>query len=76
MPDETRIYYTKVAKELAHASVDKLRKTYLVNSAQSVEARVVEIINWVISHCIETYYDDSEEDSEFVHQATGKSVVH
>lgn len=72
MPDETRLYYTKVAKELAHASVDKLRKTYLVNSAQSVEARVVEIINWVISHCIETYYDDSEEDTEFVHQATGK----
>ncbi|KAJ9326994.1 hypothetical protein DTO027B3_2234 [Paecilomyces variotii] len=70
MSDESRMYYTKVGKELAHACVDKLRKTYLVNSSQSVEARVVEIIIWVISHCLETYYDDSEEDAEFVHQAT------
>ncbi|KAL1880253.1 hypothetical protein Plec18167_003656 [Paecilomyces lecythidis] len=73
--DESRMFYTKVGKELAQASVEKLRKTYLVNSSQSVEARVVEIIIWVISHCLETYFDDSEEDAEFVHQATAVTTA-
>lgn len=70
MGDDSRMYYTRISKELAQACVDKLRKTYLVTAGQNVEARVVETINMVISHCLGTYFDEeNEEDMEFIHQA-------
>lgn len=78
MSDESRMYYTGIAKELAQACVDKLRKTYLVTAGQNVDARVVETINMVISHCLGTYFDEeNEEDMEFIRQATGmRSHLH
>ena len=73
MADDYRLYYTRIAKELTQASVEKLRKTYLVTPGQNVEAKVVETVTAVINHCLETYYDDNEEDMEVIQQATGKS---
>ncbi|BDD63108.1 hypothetical protein MAP00_008050 [Monascus purpureus] len=67
--DEWQLHITEVAKDLAQACVDKLRRTYLSISEQSVEARAVDIINMVISHCLENYFGDSEEDQEFIRQA-------
>lgn len=73
LPDDFRYYCGRVAKDLAQACVDKLRKSYLVatNLHQHVDAKTVENINLVVSHCLETYYDESEEDMEFIQQAAG-----
>jgi ubiquitin carboxyl-terminal hydrolase 34 len=72
MGEEHRLYYSKLAKELTQACVDKLRKTYLITPGQNVEVKVVETINAVINHCLEMYYDENEDDLEFIQQATGK----
>ncbi|OJJ50521.1 hypothetical protein ASPZODRAFT_148016 [Penicilliopsis zonata CBS 506.65] len=59
-----------IARELARTCVDRLQKTYLVNPGQNIEARVVETINIVLTHCLDTYFDkESEEDQDFVRQA-------
>lgn len=73
LADDFRYYCGKIAKELAQACVDKLRKSYLVasNLHQHVDSKTVENINLVVSHCLETYYDESEEDMEFIQQASG-----
>ncbi|XHG03146.1 hypothetical protein AWENTII_006465 [Aspergillus wentii] len=63
------------AKELVHASVDKLRRTYLAVPGHNVEARVVETIKTVIDHCLVAYFGDSEEDQEFVRQAHAVSTA-
>ncbi|KAL1967875.1 hypothetical protein VTN77DRAFT_2564 [Rasamsonia byssochlamydoides] len=74
MSDECRLFYTKVAKDLTQASVERLRKTYLVTPGQNIEAKVVETINLVINHCLEMYYDEGdEEDAEFMQQAAAVS---
>lgn len=62
---------TEVARDLVDACVTRLRKIYLEGSRQDIESRVVEAINTVISHGLETYYDDSEGDQEFVRYARG-----
>lgn len=62
---------TESAKELAHACVERLKKSYLNGPGHNVEAKVVEAINMVISHCLDTYFDDSEEDQVFMRYAQG-----
>jgi ubiquitin carboxyl-terminal hydrolase 34 len=73
MTDECRLFYTKIAKGLTQASVERLRKTYLVSPGQNIETKVVETINLVINHCLEVYFDESDEDdADFMQQAAGK----
>lgn len=64
------LLHTEVARELVQACVDRLKRTY-VASGQNIEAKAVEAINTVISRGLETYYDDSDEDQEFVRHAHG-----
>ncbi|KAK6813470.1 hypothetical protein RU639_011204 [Aspergillus parasiticus] len=67
--DDWQSRHTQAAKELVHASISKLRRTYLSTPGSNVEAKVVETIKAVVEHCLVTYFDDSEQDEEFVHQA-------
>lgn len=60
----------EVAKELVRTCVDRLRRAYLV-PGQNVEARSVDAINTVINRGLETYYEDNDEDREFVRYANG-----
>ncbi|KAH8696007.1 putative ubiquitin hydrolase [Talaromyces proteolyticus] len=60
----------RVARELAEGCIDRLRKTYLVQPGQNVEAKVVDTITFVITHCLREYFDEGEpEDAEFMQQA-------
>lgn len=72
MGEDWQSRHTEVARELVQVSVDRLRKTYLSTPGQTVEANVIEEIKAVIDHCLVTYYGDSEEDQELVHQAQSK----
>lgn len=63
----------RIAKNLVRTCIEKLRRTYLSVPGQNVEAKVVETINLVIAHCLETYFGDSEEDQEFIRQANSTS---
>ncbi|RHZ67719.1 putative ubiquitin C-terminal hydrolase [Aspergillus thermomutatus] len=67
--------HADIAKELVRNSVEKLRKTFLTGPANNVEARVVESVKAVVDHCLATYFDDSEEDQEFVRQAQAVSAA-
>lgn len=75
MSDDWRLHHAKVAKQLGQACVEKLRRTYLATPGRNVEARVIDTISIVISHCLETYYGDSEEDQDFIRQASGMSFL-
>ncbi|KAK2762638.1 hypothetical protein FQN54_000811 [Arachnomyces sp. PD_36] len=77
LADDFRYYCSKIAKELAQACVDKLKKSYLAasNLHQHVDTKTVENINLVVSHCVETYYDESEEDMEFIQQAAAVNTA-
>ncbi|KAE8407660.1 hypothetical protein BDV37DRAFT_5930 [Aspergillus pseudonomiae] len=68
--DDWQSRHAQAAKELVHASISRLRRTYLSASGSNVEANVVETIKTVVEHCLVTYFDDSE-DEEFVRQAQG-----
>ena len=73
--EEWQSRHAEVAKELVHACVDRLRKTYLSTPGQTVEAKIVEATKTVINHCLATYFDsNAENDQEFVHQARGKQA--
>ena len=63
--------HARVAKELVHASIDKLTKTYLTTSGSNIETKVVETIKPVVSHCLSNYFDDNDEEREFTLQARG-----
>ncbi|EED21875.1 ubiquitin C-terminal hydrolase, putative [Talaromyces stipitatus ATCC 10500] len=68
--DEYRAFYIKVARELAQACVEVLRKTYLANQGHTVENKVVDNIRLVITHCLREYYDeDDADDAEVMQQA-------
>ncbi|PWY93275.1 ubiquitin C-terminal hydrolase [Aspergillus sclerotioniger CBS 115572] len=69
MGDDWQTHQTEVARKLVHASVDRLRKTYVNVPGCNVESRSVESIRTVIEHCLSTYFGDSEEDQEAVLQA-------
>ena len=63
-----------LAKGLAKACVDKLRSTCLSAAEQNVETRSVDLINMVISHCLATYFSQSDEDQEFIREAQGMLI--
>ncbi|KAE8393246.1 hypothetical protein BDV23DRAFT_149795 [Aspergillus alliaceus] len=67
--DDWQSRHTQAAKELVHASISRLRKTYLSTPGGNVETKVVETIKAVVNHCLVTYFDDSEQDQEYVSQA-------
>ncbi|KAF7594517.1 hypothetical protein BBP40_008964 [Aspergillus hancockii] len=67
--DDWKSRHIQAAKELVHASISRLRKTYLSTPGSNVEAKVVETIKTVVDHCLVTYFDDSEQDQELVRQA-------
>ena len=75
LPDDFRLFYNKVARDLAQTCVEKLRRTYLMRSGpqSSVDSRTIETITLVITHCMEVYFDENEsdEDREIFQQATG-----
>ena len=71
--DDWQSRHTQAAKELVHASISRLRRTYLSSPGSNVEAKVVETIKAVVEHCLVTYFDDSEQDEGFVRQAQGMS---
>ncbi|KAE8149454.1 hypothetical protein BDV25DRAFT_156255 [Aspergillus avenaceus] len=67
--DDWQSRHANAAKELVHTSIDRLRKTYLSAPGNNMEAKIVETIKTVVDHCLAVYFDDSEEDQEFVRQA-------
>lgn len=72
LDEDGRSFHTKAARELAQACVERLRKTYLVNPGQNIETKTVETINFVVSHCLQEYFDgDDPDDADFIQQAEG-----
>lgn len=63
--------YGVIAKELVSTSVDRLRKTYLSNQRISVEPEALEAIRTVIEHCLNSCFEDNEEDQKIMTQAHG-----
>ncbi|KAA8652357.1 putative ubiquitin C-terminal hydrolase [Aspergillus tanneri] len=61
--------HAQVARELVYASIDKLRKLYLSVPENTLEAKTVETIKTVIDHCVDAYFDDSEQDQDIARQA-------
>lgn len=74
LSDDFRQFYTKVARELAQACVDRLRRHVLAKPSAS-DGRIADTITVVINHCLETYYDEteSEQDADFIQQASSRS---
>ncbi|EER45856.1 ubiquitin C-terminal hydrolase [Histoplasma capsulatum H143] len=74
--DDFRQFYRKIGRDLAQASVDKLRRTYLSTAdAQPPEVKSMETISLVIMHCTEVYFDERDsDDADFIQQATSESV--
>ena len=73
--DESRAYYVHVARELAQMCVERLRKTYLEAPGQGVEAKIVDTINMVVNHVLESYYNEVDpDDAEFMRQAAGTFI--
>ncbi|EGC41797.1 ubiquitin carboxyl-terminal hydrolase [Histoplasma capsulatum var. duboisii H88] len=70
--DDFRQFYRKIGRDLAQASVDKLRRTYLSTAdAQPPEVKSMETISLVIMHCTEVYFDERDsDDADFIQQAT------
>lgn len=64
-----------VGQELARACIDRLQKQYLKVPDQNVDARTVDIILRVISHCLDTFFGESEDDQDFVQQAKGELIA-
>lgn len=70
--DESRAYYVHLARELAQMCVERLRKTYLEAPGQGIEAKVIDTINMVVNHVLESYYNEADpDDAEFMRQAAG-----
>ncbi|KAK2743058.1 hypothetical protein FQN57_005014 [Myotisia sp. PD_48] len=79
MPESYRRFYLGVGRQLEQACVEKLRNTYLINasSAQpSVDSAVVEIIKYVISICVDKYFDADqiEGDAAILQRTSGKQA--
>ncbi|KAL4889224.1 hypothetical protein BDV59DRAFT_187150 [Aspergillus ambiguus] len=69
MGDDWQQRHSEVAKELVRASIDKLKKATVSVPESSVETKTIETMKTVINHCLVSYFDDSEQDQEYVQYA-------
>ncbi|KAI1997922.1 hypothetical protein LOZ51_002594 [Ophidiomyces ophidiicola] len=74
LPDSHRQYYRNIGRDLAQACAEKLRILCVERPSpqQNIDSRLVEAINHVLNHCMDTYFNenDSNEDLEFLQQGT------
>lgn len=69
--EEFRSRCTAIGRELMQACVEKVRRSFLSGQVQTVESRLVEGMTNVILHCLDSYYDDSEEDQQIAQETNG-----
>jgi ubiquitin carboxyl-terminal hydrolase 34 len=62
--EETKARFARIARELTFACVQRITGTFLMSQIQSVESRIVSPITTTITHCLETYFDENDEDDK------------
>ena len=70
--EETRDRCYQICRILMQACVDKIRLVLLNGQIRSVESRLVYPITSTVNHCLETYFDDEEEDQRIVQAANSE----
>ncbi|KAF3392464.1 Ubiquitin carboxyl-terminal hydrolase 34 [Penicillium rolfsii] len=70
MTEEARTRLAHIARELTRACVQRIASVFLNSQVQSVESRIVYPITSTVTHCLETYFDeDNEEDERQIERA-------
>lgn len=70
--EEARKRYARIARELTHACVQRIISVFLDSQVRSVDSRIVNPITSTVTHCLETYFDeDNEDDQRDIQQANG-----
>ncbi|KAG2411729.1 hypothetical protein HFD88_009285 [Aspergillus terreus] len=69
MGEDWQQRHSDIARELVRASIDRLKKAVLTAPGGSVETKTIETMKTVINHCLASYFDESEQDQEYVRQA-------
>lgn len=68
--EEARTRLARIARELTHACVQRIDSAFLNSQVHSVESRIVYPITSTVTHCLETYFDeDNEEDQRDIERA-------
>lgn len=74
MTEEMRTRLARIARELTHACVQRITSTFLNSQIRSVESRIIQPITSTVTHCLEDYFDeDDEDDQKVIQQANGTS---
>ncbi|KAJ5151117.1 uncharacterized protein N7482_010369 [Penicillium canariense] len=70
LSEEMRLRLPRIARELTHACIQRITSSFLESQVQTVESLLVYPITSTITHCLETYFDeDNEDDERFIQQA-------
>jgi ubiquitin carboxyl-terminal hydrolase 34 len=64
MTEEARTRLARIARELTHACVQRIASAFLNNQVHSVESRIVYPITSTVTHCLETYFNEDNEDDQ------------
>lgn len=75
MGEDWQQRHSDIARELVRASIDRLKKAVLTAPGGSVETKTIETMKTVINHCLASYFDESEQDQEYVRQARGMAPL-
>lgn len=71
--EQAKARHCRVAHELVPACVARIQKSFINgNQHPSIESRHVTTITTTIRHCLDTYYDDSEEDLKMMEEYNRK----
>ncbi|KAJ6172641.1 hypothetical protein N7470_001708 [Penicillium chermesinum] len=72
LDDDARARTIRVGRELAQSCVEKVKRIYAVDQAQTPNPRVIKGFKQVIPFCLQKFYDpSSEEEQEFIQEAKG-----
>ncbi|KAJ5368932.1 uncharacterized protein N7496_008692 [Penicillium cataractarum] len=62
--EEAKARFARIARELTHACIQRITSVFLTSQVQSVESRIVTPIATTITYCLETYFDEGDEDDQ------------
>ncbi|KAJ5591634.1 uncharacterized protein N7459_002003 [Penicillium hispanicum] len=69
--EEMRSRCVDICRNLTQSCIDRIQRSFFNGQVQNVESRLVYPITSVVTHCLENYFDESEEDQQTVQEANG-----
>ncbi|KAJ5939410.1 hypothetical protein N7466_002544 [Penicillium verhagenii] len=77
MTEEPRAPHIEIGRQLTKACLSRITDPFLTGRITSVESRLVYNISATVTHCLENYFDRTNEDDElFIKQANGIVYYH